>query len=59
MDVQWCIDEQSTTVVVSRSVDSFVITVVPHYIAPRYIATLAYRHEFVKNGFSPMLIPPV
>ena len=35
------------------------ITVVPRYIAPRYIATLAYRHEIVKNGFPPMLIPPL
>ena len=34
-------------------------TVVPRYIAPRYIATLAYRHEIVKNGFPPMLIPPL
>lgn len=34
-------------------------TVVPLYIAPRYIATLAYRHEIVKNGFPPMLIPPL
>ena len=34
-------------------------TVVPRYIAPRYIATLAYRHEIVKNEFSPMLIPPL
>ena len=34
-------------------------TVVPRYIAPRYIATLAYRHEIVKNGFLPMLIPPL
>ena len=28
-------------------------------VVPRYIATLAYRHEIVKNGFSSMLIPPV
>ena len=34
-------------------------TVVPRYIAPRYIATLAYRHEIVKNEFPPMLIPPL
>ena len=34
-------------------------TVVPRYIAPRYIATLAYRHEIVNNGFPPMLIPPL
>ena len=32
---------------------------VPRDIAPRYIATLAYRHEIVKNGFPPMLIPPL
>ena len=36
-----------------------ICTVVPRYIAPRYIATLAYRHEIVKNGFPPMLIPPL
>ena len=34
-------------------------TVVPPYIAPRYIATLAYRHEIVKNEFPTMLIPPL
>ena len=32
-------------------------TVTPRYIAPRYIATLAYHHVIVKNGFPPMLIP--
>ena len=32
-------------------------TVVPRYIALRYIATLAYRHEIVRNGFPPLLIP--
>mgnify|MGYP003683347779 CR=1 FL=1 len=26
---------------------------------PRYIATLAYRHEIVKNALPPMLIPPL
>ena len=32
----------------------------PCYIPPpRYIATLAYRHEIVKNEFPPMLIPPL
>ena len=34
-------------------------TVVPRYIAPRYITTLAYRHEIVKNQFPRMLIPPL
>ena len=34
-------------------------TVVPRFIAPRYIATPAYRHEIVNNGFPPMLIPPL
>ena len=38
---------------------SFGNTVVPRYIAPHYIATLAYRHEIVKNEFPPMLIPPL
>ena len=43
-----------------RSKQGFILnTVVPRYIAPRYIATLAYRHEIVKNGFPPMLIPPL
>ena len=34
-------------------------TVVPCYIAPRYIATLAYGYDIVKNGFPPMLISQV
>ena len=34
-------------------------TVVPRWFAPRYIATLAYRHEIVKNEFPRMLIPPL
>ena len=31
----------------------------PPLYCPRYIATLAYRHEIVKNEFPPMLIPPL
>ena len=34
-------------------------TVVPRFIAPRYIANVAYRPEIVKNGFPSMLIPPL